>query len=398
KGEIKMIIGNRDTKGFLIDPSISNKGKAGVKKEPQEDQKETQKINYSHIDQDLIRIDGKIKLLYHLRPINLESEREKFKNNPTENPQFEYPQLKFDPVELITELKDIKTDSSPIGKAFEAKKEEIQNKIKLLENIDEESFTATSIKLFGKPSQEEVDECQHALKEIPKTKEGENSLYTADEAKKHFEEAFEKYGLKSWKIKIKDSMVADCVAGKNNRLFIRKNAKFSLERIKSLIIHEIETHILTAQNGKLQPYEIFNTGLANYLETQEGLAMYNVSKQRHTPFIKNDKALTHVIAISKALEGSFLEVYNEALKFGASPDTAFRSALKAKRGIMDTSKRGAFTKDYIYYKGYKKIEQFMENGGDLKDLYIGKFNIDDIDTIKKIPGIIKARHLPGWLN
>ena len=45
-------------------------------------------------------------------------------------------------------------------------------------------------------------------------------------------------------------MVADCVAGKNNRLFVKEDAKFTSERIETLIVHEIETHIITAENGK----------------------------------------------------------------------------------------------------------------------------------------------------
>ena len=193
-------------------------------------------------------------------------------------------------------------------------------------------------------------------------------------------------------------MVADCVSGKNNRLFLRKGAKFSEERIEALIIHEIETHILTAENGKNQPYEIFNRGLANYLTTQEGLAMYNVEKQRHVPFQNNYKALAHVIAIDTALKGSFVETFEKVLEYGLPIEVAFRSALKAKRGYADTSRPGAFTKDYIYFYGYNQVKKFIEDdGGDIKDLFIGKINLEDLDTIKKISRIQKPKLLPKWL-
>ncbi|MDA1060483.1 MAG: DUF1704 domain-containing protein, partial [bacterium] len=218
------------------------------------------------------------------------------------------------------------------------------------------------------------------------------------EAKDKFEEAFKKYGLNAWKVKIKESMVADCVAGKNNRLFVKANARFTRERIESLIVHEIETHIITAENGKLQPYNIFNRGLANYLTTQEGLAMWNVEKQRHAPFIENYKALSHVITIYYCLKNSFSYAFKKAVELNIPKEQAFRSCLKAKRGFYDTSEKGAFTKDYIYFKGYFMVKKFIEEGGELKDLYIGKMDISDIEKVKHINGIHRARILPNWLK
>ncbi|MFH1284177.1 MAG: tyrosine/phenylalanine carboxypeptidase domain-containing protein [Candidatus Peregrinibacteria bacterium] len=395
----KMIVGSRDLQDFLVDASQIT-GKTN-KKETKIKQEETApvhgKINFHEIDQQLLQIDNKLKLLYHLRPTNLESEREKFFKNPSQNPQLEYPKLKFDPMELIDKLGKIETDDSPLGKIFEEKKHEISNKIDLLEAIGEENFTEISIKLFGRPNEVEVDMCDKMLKEMDISSiQKEPALYGAEDAKTAFEEVFKKYGLKEWKVKIKESMVADCVAGKNNRLFIHKDAAFTNERIKSLIVHEIETHILTAENGKNQPYEIFNRGLSDYLITQEGLAIYNVEKQRHTPL--SYKALIQVIALDQALKGSFVEIFDRIMEYGLSKELAYRAALKSKRGLFDTGKSGAFTKDFIYFRGYREVSEFVEKGGNLKDLYIGKFNIKDFEKIKNIPGIVEPRILPEWIK
>ena len=131
---------------------------------------------------------------------------------------------------------------------------------------------------------------------------------------------------------------------------MKADAKFTNERIETLIVHEIETHIITAENGKMQAYEIFNRGLANYLTTQEGMAMYNVETQRKTPFSENYKAMSHVVCIDECLRGSFSDAFKKLRSIGIPKNQAFRSCLKAKRGFYDTSKKGAFTKDYIYYK------------------------------------------------
>ena len=404
----KMIIGSRDLKDFLIEPSSPAKNK--IKKtnpttptvQTQVITKKNQKnINFYETDQKLIQVDNKIKLLYHLRPINLSSEKEKFFKNFNTDPQFEYPQLGFDPLELVETLNKIETDDSVLGQIFEAKKEEISQKIALLESIDEERFSDISIKLFGRPTKEDLKICEKNLVEIDKKilhQEKQEEIYSAEDAKKIFQKTFEAYKLKNWKVKIKEEMVTDCVAGKNNCLFVRKNAKFSQKRIDALIVHEIETNILTSENGKKQPYEIFHKGFSNYLTTQEGLAMYNIEKQQKILFKDNYRVMTNVIAIDKALNSSFVETFETILEYGVPMEQAFRATLKAKRGFCDTKKHGAFTKDYIYFNGYNLVKKFVENHGDIKNLYIGKITIEDMDKMKGLLNTNKSILLTKWLQ
>jgi alpha-L-glutamate ligase-like protein/uncharacterized protein (TIGR02421 family) len=401
KEGVKMIIGSRDLKEFLIDTSQDQERSlpVAIKKKHVKIETVKNKINFSRVDQQLIEIDSKIKLLYHLKPLNLEEEKKKFLKGDKGDPQFEYPELKFDPIELSDQLEKIKVDNSDIGKIFEDKKKEIELKIRLLESIGEEDLTNYSKKLYGAPTEAEKTDCEEKIKKIDIEKaQKEKSNLDSTEAKKKFEQTFQKYGLKNWKVKLKESMVADCVAGKNNRLFIREKAHFSKSRIDTLIVHEIETHILTAENGKLQQYEIFNRGLSNYLKTQEGLAMYNVEMQRKMPFDENYHAMSHVIAIYLSLNMGFREVYDELIKRGIPKAQAFKSCLKCKRGFYDTSKPGAFTKDYVYYKGYHQVKKFVENGGDIKDLYIGKLDLEDLEKVKSIPQVSAAKILPSWIK
>ena len=395
----KMILGKRDLKNFLIDPQADKEKSEKVINIIQkiEDKNETSKANFHDIDQQLLQIDNKIKLLYHLRPLNLEDEKRKFFGNKQYNPQFEYPQLKFDTIELSEELEKIQMDDSALGQIFKEKKIEIFKKIRLIESIDEADFTKISIELYGQPTKEDKDKCIELIKNIKEKPKKEEKQYNSTETKNRFEEVFKSYELNNWKVKIKESMVADCVAGKNNSMFIKEDAVFNQTRIESLIIHEIETHILTAENGKKQPYEIFNRGLANYLTTQEGLAMFNVEQQQNSPFEENLKALSHVICIYESIKNSFAETFSKLIELGIAEEQAFRSCLKAKRGFYDTSRHGAFTKDYIYYKGYYQIKDFISNNGKLQDLYIGKIDTKDIEKVKMISGIVEAKILPKWL-
>lgn len=401
--DYELIVGRRDLKGFLIDPSKKSKKKVlpFAKTENEGNPKrnsEKKSVNYHETDQQLIKIDEKLKLLYHLRPINLEEERVKFFQNFKINPQFVYPELKFDLYDLRKEVGRIQTDSSPLGRLFENKKEEIIKKITLLEFRGfADEFTEASIDLYGKPDEQTIKDVDEWLKSTSITYSQEKGNMTASEAKAVMDKVFEKYGMKNWEAKIKEEMVSDAVAGKNNRLFLRKDALFTETKIENLIIHEIETHILTAENGKVQDYELFNRGLANYLETQEGLAMYNIINQKGEEDKNLYISVSLVLAVHLALKHSFVEVFEKMLDYKIPPERAWRNALKVKRGLEDTSEHGCFTKDFLYYKGYNQIKRFTAGGGKIKDLYRGKFNSDDIETVLEIPGIKEAKYLPDWL-
>jgi len=402
-----LVVGCRDLKNFFIDPSKKIQKKvlpnADIIKVEKEERaiKGTQterKANYNEIDQQLIKIDEKLKLLYHLRPINLEEERVKFFKDFKTNPQFVYPELKFNLYSLRRGLSQIETDNTNLGKIFEKKKAEIAKKITLLEFRGfSEEFTAASIDLYGKPESNLVEDAKNWLKETSITYSQNKGNISVEEAKTIMDNVFKKYGLDNWKAKIKEEMVSDAIAGKNNRLFLRKGALFTEKRIKNLIIHEIETHILTAENGKTQKYEIFNRGLPNYLETQEGLAMYNIITQKGEEERNLYLSISLVLAVHFALKHSFVEVFEKMLDYKIPPERAWRNALKVKRGLEDTSEAGGFTKDLLYYKGYNQIKHFVAAGGKIKDLYRGKFNSDDIDLILEIPGIKEARYIPDWL-
>ncbi len=397
--KFKIVIGKRDLANFLVDPSkkYKEKGKIPEFKGSTDDMDAQPKTNYSHIDAQLADIDRQVKLLYHLRPLNLEDERVNFFKSKKSNPQFIYPELKFDPFRLREKLKRIECDDSFLGQIFKAKKEEVLKKLSLVEHIATDAFTDKSIALFGQPDQEILDAAKDYLDSKPKAFPYEDLDVDHEKAAKRFEKVFEEYGLTDWKVKIKESMVADCMAGKRGALFVRKGALFSETRIKMLIAHEIETHILTAENGSRQPYKIFNRGLAGYLETQEGLAVRNQMLATEYDVEKNYWAALSVLAVDYALGHSFREVFDYVKDLGFSEERAFQVAVKVKRGLEDTSFSGVFTKDFIYFKGFHDIKQFESEGGDVKDLYLGKFNLVDIELVRKVSGLKEAKYVPEWL-
>ncbi len=46
---------------------------------------------------------------------------------------------------------------------------------------------------------------------------------------------------------------------------------------------------------------------------------------------------------------------------------------------------------------FKKIKDFVDHGGQIKDLYIGKFSIDDLKLVQQISDLKEPKYLPKWL-
>ncbi|PIQ78324.1 hypothetical protein COV81_05070 [Candidatus Peregrinibacteria bacterium CG11_big_fil_rev_8_21_14_0_20_41_10] len=392
-----IIIGRRDLGNFLIDPT-KRKDKIAPLPKP-ESKKEPipyfiPKTNYGEVDHQLYELDRKVRLVSHLAPTNLKEELEKFSKDKTYNPQFIYKEPKIDILKIKQEIADIQVSDSALGQVFGNKKEELLNRFKLIEARGTDQFTAISHLNFAKPSPELVQRGFQMLEESYKHHDIHPATITAKKAKEIFEETLASYGLTQWNIKFKPNMHGNCSVSKGNAIFIRTGAKFSEQKLKKLIAHEIETHILTNENGRKQPYRIFQVGTANYLKTQEGLAVYNQENAVNAKY--NFWGVGTFLATYLAEHHSFSETYERLIKLGIGKKRALTMTAKTKRGIEDTSQPGAFTKGYMYFMGAVQIEEFVLAGGNLADLYVGKIDIESIDLINTISNLNKPYYLPHW--
>lgn len=385
-------LGSSDIKDFIIDPSK----KFGESKDKIVNVKFS--INdVKTIDKKIVEVDKQIHLLSYVKPLNLAEEEEKVLENPDYNPQFEYKSLAFDPNALLKQLDTLSFPDSPIGILLEKKSDEIRRKIAVLKSIGTDEFTEKSFKLYGKPDVQLLNRADRVIKQMPASFPEENVVMDAVAAAKKLEEFLHIYGLGGWRVSLKKDLVSDIVAGKENTIFMRTYAKFSEQRFKNIIAHEIETHVFTAINGKNQPYMIFQRGLGDYLCTEEGLAVYNqemISKEKTQ---KKYWPAASVIGVSIALKGSFVDIVRTLNSLGFDIDRSIRTAFKIKRGLKDTEKPGAFTREIVYFKGHEMIKSFVKKGGDLKDLYLGKINLKDLPLVKKVEGLRQPKYLPGYL-
>jgi uncharacterized protein (TIGR02421 family) len=387
----RAIVGSRDLSGFLIDPT--------KKTEVKPEKKTVKKTDIRALDRLLSKIDKELLLLKHIKPLNLEEEIERLQEDELYNPTFTYSEIGSDLEDAQKRLSEKIADESPLGILLEKKRKELLIRIDLLRARGRNSeFTAASKKLFGEPTKALLNAAEKECAQRSACDLNSAKPMTAEEALKKFEAILKKYSLHDWQVSIRQKLVSRVTVG-GNKVYIQADATFSEEDIASLIAHEIETHVLTSENGSHQQYEILRRGCAGYLDTQEGLAMYNErdvlsphSEKRYNP-PRNILGLRYSLTHSLAQTRTYLQV-----ELGYSPEKALQQSISMKRGLSDTSEPGGFTKSVVYFRGLRAIKKFVDNGGDLKRLYIGKVALEDLELIEKLPDIKAPLILPDFLR
>jgi len=338
------------------------------------------------IDTKLANTSKKISFLI-VNPTNIESEKEKFFSKKEYNPQFKYQRYRANLDILKKRLENIPSDDGVFGRILEQDRLEQLKKVLMLRNIGKDEFTACSVDVYGKPTEELVENARNML--TLEENSNDKSL-TSEEILEMLHKAFEKYDFQDWTIKEKDMPALAAVKHTKKVLFIKKDTLFSKEIIDRLIVHEIGTHLLRFKNGESQRFKILRRGLPGYMATEEGLAVINEEIHGHLNKRIMRNYVGRVVAIDIASRGSFMDVYNELSKHFIA-ENAFKLALRAKRGISDTSKPGGLTKDYLYLEGYFKVKEYLNKGGKLKDLYHGRIGVEHISLLSEIPYLKKPQ-------
>lgn len=223
---------------------------------------------------------------------------------------------------------------------------------------------------------------------------------TAEALKGLLEQRLGYYGLDHWTVCFVDSASSRVTVSPSQRqVRVAEGARFNQEDLKRLFVHEIDTHILRAENGARQPYyKVLASGLHGYIETEEGLALLN---EDLTGTLDQDTIriiALRVLAVAWSQKLSFHDTYRQLVRF-VQPQTAYNMTLRVKRGLRDTSQPGGFPKDYTYFSGWLKLKEYHKAGGDLRQLYVGKIGLRDLPSISVLlsKALIKpATYVPEY--
>jgi len=341
-----------------------------------------------NIDAQLTESSSRFSFLA-MNPTNIGDELSKVAEDENYNPVFEYREIPYDVEKTIQKLESIDEHDSYLGGILNRAREQAIHKNKMLLARGTADFTNLSLKVYGAPDRELVEQ---AKKCIAPMESGQVKTVSSKAAVNKIKAEILHYGFEYVVDDVAMSSSA-AVQASQRQILVRKDCMFSEQYVRRLIVHEVGTHVLRAENGRLQHFNIFVTGFPDYLATEEGLAVYNEERFGVMGTNTFSRFAARTIAVDKAMGHSFSSIY-KMLQDHFSPAIAGRITLRAKRGLEDTSKSGGLTKDYVYLHGYQMVKDFVKNGGSIRKLYYGKIGLEHVPHMNEIPGIVQPLFLP----
>lgn len=335
------------------------------------------------IDRNLDRLNKGIELLTYLNPLNSEKEKHKFyASKYTEEPQFRYPRRKFNAFKLqqglfLNPLENI--DDQEIRSLYQSIIYYYSNVLQCSDVIGEKKkFFYNSLRLYGAPKDRDVQNAKFIL-HVKNEGQEDPKIYSALEAMEYFDSYVKSYDFQM-NIKLSNSIAADAmVSNKLQTLFVKKNARFSENQLKTLANHEIGVHMVTTFNGLNQPLKIFSNGFPKNVETQEGLAVFSEYMSGALTLERLKTLAYRVLAADSLTNGydfadTFDLLHNQ---YKLHKDKAYIISLRVHRG-------GGFTKDYLYLTGLKKVYDYYKKHKDLSIFLTGKVSLDQQASLLKM--------------
>lgn len=339
------------------------------------------------VDRKLAAISNQFDFLMMVTPVNIEQSWTRFKKSHFEKePLFNYRPINFDPAVLKRRLFTIPFDrieDPTLSAIFYEKVVELEKKFSMLRDRNTRNFFYGSMQLFGEMNNGLMDTSTKILEQLsPRSREVAggrqvDANYFADRARAEISRYAEIFPPIASKVSIRDDITGLMVSSGN--LIIGKRLKVPESRVEALIQHEVGTHVLTYVNGVNQPLHQLYSGLANYDELQEGLAVLSEYLVGGLSRPRLRLLAGRVIAAQMLIEGaSFTETFRELhFQFGFPSRSAYIVTSRIYRG-------GGFTKDAIYLRGLVKLLEYVRSGGSLEPLLVGKISIKNIPLINEL--------------
>ncbi len=390
--EENLRLGTNALKWFLVDPFKYKKWENPVLINENELKWKNVAITKIHesqlieIDKALVRIDKKLLLLKYITPTNIEAERQKFiEKSGNYIPNFEYKDIPFDLDQLEHELKIIEIPDIPLSGLYSDKQEEVHNKIRFLRAFVQQNaadMTLYSKKVFGDIVEENFAVAKEKITQRDEIK-AEEEFLSYEDIKDYMKKFNHIYGIK---VKILQADTTARFTMKGDALIFRKGATVWKREMRSIIAHEIEGHYLRKINGRKSNFSLLAKWSAGYIETDEGIAIYNQNRFLTPRDKKYYGIFERYYFVQYALKHSYRRLVKHLAEFYDDDyERVFAYMLRLKRGLKDPSKEGVFMKDVVYVNGFLSVDSYLTGWGSLESLYIGKLHIDDLEIIKEHP-------------
>lgn len=322
-----------------------------------------------------------LDLFADVTPTNIGEEKERFfsavNNAEIYNPIFTYKyERTLSDLEKLIDAFRYTPQNEDISQKYHSHFQREKQWITTFIQRNDSQFPQVMSELYPVPSKEYELLAQQLLGDNQITGEIESDdTVTAEEAKFIFEKTLEDAGYSDWRVVLKPISAKAMVSSLRKELTIREGNQFKMSEIERLKVHEIHTHIRRYENGSKQLYALYRYGFPDYLETEEGLAIYNEEINNVLTAVDLKKYALRVMACIWANQGGLFDVFTKLREFTTINDS-WEIAMRVKRGLIDTSKKGGFYKDQLYFKGYHKVRKLTP---EIREkLWIGKVGIQDV--------------------
>jgi uncharacterized protein (TIGR02421 family) len=341
------------------------------------------------VDQQLATISNASDFLLLVTPINSDEAWATFKRrNGQQTPVFTYRPLPIDPVLLKRTLYNIRierVEDPSLFRLFYEKQRELDIQLSMLLERGSPNFLYGSLQLFGKVDDSLLETARDLLRRLsPRSRDDSHGGYWdayrfARRAEEEIAYYRQSYPPLSAKVAVRDDITSSGLMVSQGNLLIGRQTRVPVRRVEPLLHHEIGTHVLTYFNGYSQPLQQLYTGLAGYDELQEGLAVLaeylggNLSRPRVRLLA------ARVVAAHMLADGaSFVETYRELdTTYQFDQRTAFTITMRIYRG-------GGLTKDAIYLRGLLAVLDYVQRGGELAPLFVGKIAASHIPLVREL--------------
>ncbi|MEA1886964.1 MAG: flavohemoglobin expression-modulating QEGLA motif protein [Bacteroidota bacterium] len=348
------------------------------------------KLLSSELEKDLLRIDKRLfrvartfEILNYVNPVNIDQARKDFfKSKYKGNPVFKHKQLSLNPFEFKRELYNIPVENIhdiSIRLLYQDVIDSYADKVDIIASIGTERFLYNSLRYFGEPGLDDIDNARYIMHCSDSVDEPEILNLDSNAVADYFRKDIKNYGFEC-RLEITRNIIAKVlVLNTRKTIRIRKDAMFSDKTLYALAEHEVGVHMLTTINARLHPLYIFRLGTPVNTHTQEGLAILSEYLSGNMSVKRLQILALRVIVIDMMLRGyDFRQTFHAVMDMSdLNESQAFYITARIFRG-------GGFTKDYLYLKGFRDVLKYYKQNNDLTNLLVGKTSIQYKNLINEM--------------
>jgi hypothetical protein len=366
---------------------ISRERKPGPREEAEAE------ADLSATDALLYRASSEALPLSYLDPLNSDEEKRKVERDPQYNPRYVYAPQQIESLSRLKgELEALEIRPVGLGIFFHQAKDYLCARLTMRLNLGDHPIWQRTI--YPMPPERIVAVARRILGAPRRQAQEMVKPFQTDEQVRLLRARLKQYGLDDWKVVVKEGISATNTDPSNRLINVRGGLRYTMDELKRMVVHEVDTHVLRAANGYSQLYRIFAVGaVPSYLMTEEGLAVVNEERMGYIDEPRTRLFAGRLLAAVKAATGSFAEVYREQREYGFDHDTAYLTAKRVKRGLGDTAAPGGYIKEQAYLWGRLMIEEYVVSGGDLSRLYVGKVAFEHLALLPEL-GLRPPRYIP----